>query len=42
VAFFEKEHDTSLKQNFYICDYVQADASIGEMFVHFAQGQEDF
>ncbi len=42
VAFFEKEHDTSLKQNFYICDYVQADASIGEMFVHFAQGNQDF
>lgn len=42
VAFFEKEHDTSLKQNFYICDYVQADASIGEMFVHFAQGHQDF
>lgn len=42
LAFFEKEHDTSLKQNFYICDYVQADASIGEMFVHFAQGHQDF
>jgi len=42
VAFFEKEHDNSLKQNFYICDYVQADASVGEMFVHFAQGHQDF
>lgn len=42
VAFFEKEHDKTLKQNFYICDFVQADASVGEMFVHFAQGHQDF
>ncbi|PKO44558.1 MAG: hypothetical protein CVU29_09785 [Betaproteobacteria bacterium HGW-Betaproteobacteria-22] len=42
VAFFEKEGDTSLKQNFYICDYVKADCSVGEMFVHFAQGNKDF
>lgn len=42
VAFFEKEHDSMLKQNFYICDFVQADTSVGEMFVHFAQGQPDF
>lgn len=42
VAFFEKEHDTTLKQNFYICDYVTADCSVGEMFVHFAKGNKDF
>jgi len=42
VAFFEKEHDTSLKQNFYICDYVMADCSVGEMFGHFAKGNKDF
>lgn len=42
VAFFEKEHDTTLKQNFYICDYVTADCSIGEMFGHFAKGNKDF
>lgn len=42
VAFFEKEHDTTLKQNFYICDYVMADCSIGEMFGHFAKGNKDF
>ena len=42
VAFFEKEHDTSLKQNFYICDYVTADCSVGELFIHFAQGHKDF
>ena len=42
VAFFEKEHDTTLKQNFYICDYLTADCSVGELFVHFAQGHKDF
>jgi len=42
VAFFEKNHDPSLKQNFYICDYVTADCSVGEMFVHFAKGNKDF
>lgn len=42
VAFFEKENDTSLKQNFYLCDYVQADCSVGEMFVHFAKGNKEF
>lgn len=42
VAFFEKENDTTLKQNFYICDYVKADCSVGEMFVHFAKGNKTF
>lgn len=42
VAFFEKIGDSSLKQNFYLCDYVAADCSVGEMFVHFAQGNKDF
>ena len=42
VAFFEKENDTSLKQNFYICDYVKADCSVGEMFIHFAKGNQTF
>jgi hypothetical protein len=42
VAFFEKKHDTTLKQNFYICDYITADCSVGEMFVHFAKGNNDF
>lgn len=42
VAFFEKENDTTLKQNFYICDYVKADCSIGEMFIHFAKGNKEF
>ncbi len=42
VAFFEKIDDSTLKQNFYVCDYVAADCSVGEMFVHFAQGNKDF
>lgn len=42
IAFFEKVNDKTLKQNFYICDYVKADCSIGEMFVHFAKGNKEF
>lgn len=42
VAFFEKTGDLTLKQNFYICDYVEADCSIGEMFGCFAQGNTEF
>jgi hypothetical protein len=42
VAFFEKKGDSSLKQNFYICDYVDADCSVGEMFIIFAQGHKEF
>lgn len=42
VAFFEKTGDLTLKQNFYICDYVPADCSISEMFGWFAQGHHEF
>lgn len=42
VAFFEQQGDKTLKQNFYICDYVKADCSVGEMFVHFAKGNKEF
>jgi len=42
VAFFEQTGDKTLKQNFYICDYVKADCSVGEMFVHFAKGNKEF
>ena len=42
VAFFEKIGDKTLKKNFYICDYVKADCSVGEMFVHFAKGNKEF
>ena len=40
VAFFEKMDDTTLKQNYYICDYITADANVGEIFVHFAKGNQ--
>lgn len=42
VAYFEKVGDTSLKQNFYVCEYVQSEASIGQIFVAFAQGESHF
>lgn len=42
VAFFEKENDRTLKQNFYLCDYVPTDCTVGEMFIHFANGQNEF
>lgn len=42
VAFFEKTGDTTLKHNFYICDYVKADANVGEMFIHFAKGNQHY
>ncbi len=42
VAFFEKVGDTSLKQNFYICDYVNTDCTVGEMFMHFAKGHQSY
>jgi hypothetical protein len=42
IAFFEKENDPTLKQNFYICDYVKADCTVGEMFIHFSKGNKEF
>ena len=42
VAFFEKPGDTTLKQNFYICEFVPADANIGQIFSAFARGENDF
>ncbi len=42
VAFFEKQGDTTLKENFYICDFVHADCTIGEMLMHFARGNQEF
>ncbi len=42
VAFFEKQDDVSLKQNFYICDFVNADCSVGEMFINFANGNKKY
>ncbi|HYN54818.1 MAG TPA: hypothetical protein VES38_08945 [Methylotenera sp.] len=40
VAFFEKQGDSTLKQNFYICDFVNADCSVGEIFINFAKGNK--
>lgn len=42
IAYFEKINDKSLKQNFYVCEYVPADFSIREMFSAFANGQSYF
>ncbi|MGB7816714.1 MAG: lipopolysaccharide kinase InaA family protein [Methylotenera sp.] len=42
VAYFEKINDSTLKQNFYICDFVKADCNIGQMFIAFAQGEGTF
>ncbi len=39
VAYFEKVGDSTLKQNFYFCEHVNADCSIGEVFSAFAQGK---
>lgn len=42
IAFFEKQNDQTLKQNFYLCEHVNADFSIGEAFSAFARGESTF
>ncbi len=42
IAFFEHEHDNSLKQNFYICEFVQADCHVGQIFNAFTAGEAEF
>ena len=42
VAYFEKMDDLSLKQNFYICEFVKADCSVGQIFSAFASGETTF
>lgn len=42
VAYFEKIGDTTLKQNFYVCEFVPADCSIGQIFSAFAQGESHY
>lgn len=42
IAYFEQVGDTSLKQNFYVCEYVPSDANIGQIFAAFAQGETHF
>lgn len=42
VAWFEKEGDVSLTQNYYICDYVPAEFTARDMIGAFAAGQSSF
>jgi hypothetical protein len=42
VAYFERVGDASLKQNFFICEYVTHDFTIGQAFIAFSQGAEEF
>ncbi|HSI24341.1 MAG TPA: lipopolysaccharide kinase InaA family protein, partial [Methylotenera sp.] len=42
VAYFEKTGDTTLKHNFYICEFVKADANIGQIFSAYSRGEYDF
>lgn len=42
IAYFEKTGDTTLKQNFFMCEYVQADGNIGQVFSAFARGETTF
>jgi hypothetical protein len=42
IAYFEKVGDKSLKQNFYICERVEADCSIGEIFSALARGEATY
>lgn len=42
VAYFEKMGDTSLKQNFYVCEFVKANCSVGQIFNAFASGETSF
>jgi hypothetical protein len=42
VAYFEKIGDNTLKQNFYICEFVKADANIGQIFSAYSKGDHDY
>jgi hypothetical protein len=42
VAYFEKVGDSTLKQNFYFCELVKSDCSIGELFSAFARGETNY
>ena len=39
IAYFEKVGDTTLKQNFYICEFVQTEITVGQLFIGFANGE---
>jgi hypothetical protein len=42
IAYFEKLGDNTLKQNFYICEYVPSDCNIGQIFSAFANGETSY
>jgi hypothetical protein len=42
VAYFEKIGDTTLKQNFYLCEFVESDFTIGQAFIAFSNGEATF
>jgi hypothetical protein len=42
VAWFEKEGDTSLTQNYYLCEYVPAEFTARELVSAFAAGEKSF
>lgn len=42
VAYFEKVGDLSLKQNFYVCEFVKADCTVGQLFSAFASGENSY
>lgn len=42
VAWFEKIGDTTLKQNFYLCEYVEAEFSVRQMLSAFATGKTEY
>jgi Lipopolysaccharide kinase (Kdo/WaaP) family len=39
VAYFEKVGDTTLKQNFYICEFITVETTVGQLFAAFARGE---
>lgn len=42
IAYFEKAGDTTLKQNFYLCEFQASDFTIGQIFPAFAAGESSF
>jgi hypothetical protein len=39
VAYFEKVDDSTLKQNFYVCEFVPSQTTVGQLFSKFSQGE---
>lgn len=42
IAYFEKVGDKTLTQNYYICEFVEADFSARDIFSAFAEGRTEF